>query len=251
MPRVSMPRFYAPAGIEIPAVTAAQMREVDRIAIEETGPNLFQMMENAGRSLASLTIERLGNGWQKANIIVLAGSGGNGGGGICAARHLGNRHARVRLCLVKPERLAEVAAFQRKIFGFSRGEEVDYVSLRGQSVDLIVDALLGYGLSSAPQGAIKECIQWANQARAPIVSLDMPSGVDSTSGETPGEFIVPTWTLTLALPKTGLLNAKTGELFLADIGMPREAFKRIKVTYTSPFGSDFVIALRLHDRSAG
>jgi len=78
-------RFTA-SGMEVPAVTAEQMREVDRIAMQETGPNLFQMMENAGRNLAALSMELLGNGWQQASYLVLAGSGGNGGGGICAGR---------------------------------------------------------------------------------------------------------------------------------------------------------------------
>src|SRR5215471_13623592 len=72
-------RFIA-SGLEVPAVTAEQMREVDRIALQETGPNLFQMMENAGRNLAALSMELLGNGWQQASYLVLAGSGGNGGG---------------------------------------------------------------------------------------------------------------------------------------------------------------------------
>src|SRR6516225_9315083 len=80
-------RFVTAYGVEVPAVDAAQMREVDRIAMEETGPNLFQMMENAGRNLARLAIDVLGDRWQEAKVLVLSGSGGNGGGGICAARH--------------------------------------------------------------------------------------------------------------------------------------------------------------------
>ena len=78
-------RFVTERGIVVPAVDSAQMREVDRIAVEETGPNLFQMMENAGRNLALLAIQLLGEGWERAKVLVLAGSGGNGGGGICAA----------------------------------------------------------------------------------------------------------------------------------------------------------------------
>jgi hypothetical protein len=74
--------------MEVPAVTAAEMREIDRIAAGETGPNLFQMMENAGRNLALQAIEVLGPDWRERHILVLAGGGGNGGGGICAARHL-------------------------------------------------------------------------------------------------------------------------------------------------------------------
>ena len=70
----------------MPSVTTEQMIEVDHVAMKETEPNLFKMMENAGRNLALQAIDCLGTGWQKANIIVLAGSGGNGGGGICAAK---------------------------------------------------------------------------------------------------------------------------------------------------------------------
>jgi hypothetical protein len=68
------------------------MREVDRIAIEETGPNLYQMMENAGRNLALCAIDILGTDWSKAHVVVLSGTGGNGGNGICAARHVANRN---------------------------------------------------------------------------------------------------------------------------------------------------------------
>jgi NAD(P)H-hydrate epimerase len=90
-------------GIEVPSVTTEQMIEVDRVAMEETEPNLFQMMENAGRNLALQAIACLGENWQQANIVVLSGSGGNGGGGICGARHLANRGAKVKLCLSSPQ----------------------------------------------------------------------------------------------------------------------------------------------------
>src|SRR5215813_3306532 len=104
-------RFVTPNAVEVPAVDAAQMREVDRIAIEETGPNLFQMMENAGRNLARLAMDLLGDRWQQAKVLVLAGSGGNGGGGICAARHLANRNVSVTLCLADPSKMQGVPAF--------------------------------------------------------------------------------------------------------------------------------------------
>ena len=74
--------FITKDGLTVPAITREQMIEVDRIAVEETSPNLFQMMENAGRNLALQTIDLLGKNWQKAQIIILAGTGGNGGGGI-------------------------------------------------------------------------------------------------------------------------------------------------------------------------
>jgi NAD(P)H-hydrate epimerase len=236
-------RFVTDSGIEVPAVTADQMREVDRIAMDETGPNLFQMMENAGRNLALLAIEVLGHGWEKARIITLAGGGGNGGGGICASRHLANRNAQVKLCLADPNRLGDVPSFQRKIFGFTSGEEIAATSLRKRTADLILDALIGYGLESAPQGPVAEMTRWANLTGTPILALDLPSGTNATDGGRPGEFIRAQWTMTLALPKTGLRRENTGELFLADIGIPEETYRRLGLSYTSPFGARFRVPL--------
>ncbi len=145
------PRFFTEAGVEIPSVTADQMREIDRIAIEETGPNLFQMMENAGRSLALMALDFLRSNWRKARITVLAGGVGNGGGGICAARHLANRGMDVSLCLAT-ERLGEVPSWQRRIFRSTQGREIDPDHVSRIQADLIVDALIGYGLTDAPRG---------------------------------------------------------------------------------------------------
>lgn len=239
-------RFYTDAGVEVPAVTEDQMREVDRIATEETGPNLFQMMENAGRSLAELAMQLMGEELHRSEIVVLAGTEGNGGGGVCAARHLANHGAQVKLCLSNPDQLRDVPAYQRVIFRTAGGREVHKGSLQGLSPKLIIDALIGYTLRSAPRGAVAELIRWANKTRAPILALDVPSGVDATTGHTPGEFIRPQWTLTLALPKTGLFPELTGELFLADIGIPGGTYHRLGLDYTSPFGNRFYVPLR-HD----
>jgi len=122
------------------------MREVDRIATEETGPNLLQMMENAGRNVALQVIDDLGDGWTQAEIVVLAGPGGNGGGGICAARHLANRRARVTLVLSDPARLSDASRFQHQVYESTPGREVRFEDLDSAPVDIIVDAVIGYGL---------------------------------------------------------------------------------------------------------
>ena len=243
-------KFLTDKGIEVPSVTTEQMIEIDRVAMEETGPNLFQMMENAGRNLALAALDCLGESWAMANIVILAGSGGNGGGGICAARHLANRGAKVKLCLSSPDRLQEVPKWQRHIFQFTSDKEIEISELKASSepVDIIIDALIGYSLRAAPRGNALELIQWANNTGAPILSLDIPSGVDSTTGETPGEYIHARWTMTLALPKTGLLPNKTGELILADIGIPPDAYswKTLQLKYTPPFGDRFRIPLQIN-----
>jgi len=229
-------RFFTETGIAVPAVTAEQMREVDRIAVEETGPNLYQMMENAGRNLALLAIQLLGRNWHTAEVVVLAGSGGNGGGGVCAARHLANHGCKVGLCLADPARLRDVPAFQRKIFQSTRGREIETAALSAQPFDLVVDALIGYGLQASPKGSTADLIRWANSANSPILSLDVPSGLEATTGQAPGECIRPRWAMTLALPKTGLLPERTGELFLADIGIPEGVYRRVGLNYATPFG---------------
>ena len=237
-------RFVTATGVEVLAVTADRMREIDRVATEETGPNIFQMMENAGRSLALLAIELLGKKWQEAKITVIAGSGGNGGGGICAARHLANRNVKVQLCLAEKDHLTGVSEWQRRVFHSSGGKEVEPSRLPTLRPDLILDALIGYGLKSAPDAGATELINWANSSGAPLLSLDIPSGLNATTGEAPGACIAPKWTMTLALPKTGLVPEKAGVLYLADIGIPAGAYRRLGLQYQDPFGSDFWV--RIH-----
>ncbi len=237
-------RFVTEAGIGVPAVDSAQMREVDRIAVEETGPNLYQMMENAGRNLATLAIDLLGEKWQKATILVLAGSGGNGGGGICAGRHLANHGARVKLCLSEPLRFQSVPAFQRKVLQSTSAEEIPPEQITHQQPDMVLDALIGYGLRSAPAGRVADLIEWTRSSRAPVLALDIPSGVDATSGATPGVYVNAQWTLTLALPKKGLLPQLSGELYLADIGIPGAVYRRLGIPYVNPFGPLFYVRLR-------
>ena len=236
-----MMQFRTEEGILVPAVTAEQMREVDRIAIEETGPNLLQMMENAGRNLATLAIDLLGTGWREARIVVLAGSGGNGGGGICAGRHLANHGANVTLTLADPTALGEVPRWQKTVYENSGATVSDDVEkLRP---DLIIDALIGYGLRSAPSGRFADLIGWTNASGGRILALDIPSGLDATTGAARGELMQATWTLTLALPKTGLLPHRTGALYLSDIGIPSSTFRRASIQYRSPFGASYIIAL--------
>jgi NAD(P)H-hydrate epimerase len=106
-----------------------------------------------------------------------------------------------------------------------------------------VDALIGYSLKGAPVGMTAELIRWANGTGAPILALDVPSGIDSTTGEAQGEAITPQRTMTLALPKTGLFRANTGDLFLADIGIPEGAYRRVAPAYIPPFEDRFWVLL--------
>ncbi|MCI0493366.1 NAD(P)H-hydrate epimerase, partial [candidate division KSB1 bacterium] len=162
----------------------------------------------------------------------------------CAARHLANRNVDVTLCLANSLKPNSVPQFQYKIFQHTPGKSIQPGELNDQKFDLIIDALIGYSLKGAPTSATLSLIRWANMAQAPILALDVPSGVDSTTGETPGEFIHAHWTMTLALPKSGLNPETAGEIFLADIGIPKKSFEKIGINSTLLFDKDFCIQVR-------
>jgi NAD(P)H-hydrate epimerase len=143
--------FVGPDGDVVPSLTESEMREVDRVAIEETGPNLFQRMETAGRGLAVIALEMLddlGDG----PVVVLAGTGGNGGGGITAGRHLANRDVDVLVTVTDPTSLGEVPAFQLRLFDATQGKVVGLDDLDGVTPVLIIDAVVGYSPRGAPRG---------------------------------------------------------------------------------------------------
>ncbi len=213
------------------------MREVDLVAVEEFGLSILQMMENAGRILAAHVMEMLSG--TSGSVTVLAGSGGNGGGGLCCARHLHNRRIAIAIVLDRDAAALTGAARSQMTILHAAGiqslpPEAAAEALREAAV--VVDALIGYGLRGAPAGRTAELINLCNQYAARVLALDMPSGVNATSGEAPGPVVRADRTLTLALPKTGLAGT-SGDLFLADIGIPPEVYRRLNLGYTPPFGT--------------
>jgi NAD(P)H-hydrate epimerase len=216
-------RFRPYSGILVPAVTAEQMREADRIAVVDFGLGVLQMMESVGRKLAENAVDMLGE--PMGAVAVLAGPGGNGGGGLCCARHLHNRGLQVSVILDRePEMLGPAASNQLHILQMAGVPLVSEVSQDRSVIQrsaLVVDALLGYGLLGSPRGRTLELIDLCNEHTARILSLDVPSGLNASTGEAPGSVVHPDRTLTLALPKTGLKRVPE-DLYLADIGIPPE-----------------------------
>lgn len=234
--------FVTENGLAVTAVTAAEMREIDRVAVEELGPTLLQMMENAGRNLAGevmyWTAERPGL------VAVLAGSGGNGGGAICGARHLANHGVETVVCLSRAvEGLSPAAKEQLAIYRETDGLVVSVGKIGDLAPGVVIDGLLGYGLRGVPHGDTADLIQWCGRSGAKILSLDVPSGVDATTGEAAGAYVRPDRTMTLALPKTGLAEAETGKLVLADIGIPAGVYARAGIDYRTPFSDGYRVRL--------
>ena len=229
--------FRTNEGIRVPAVTAEQMREVDRIAVEEFGLGILQMMENAGRNLAGHVIGMLGR--VGGEVTVLAGAGGNGGGGLCCARHLHNRGVKVNLILDRDaSELHSAAAAQLRILQAAGLRPVDPTRVEEaiRRAALVVDALIGYSLRGAPRGRTAKLIEMCNEHAAQVLSLDVPSGLTATTGETPGLVVRSDRTLTLALPRIGLASVP-GELYVADIGIPTEVYQPLGLSF-KPFFED-------------
>ncbi len=151
--------------------------------------------------------------------------GGAGGGAVTAARRLYSWGSGVLVVLAgKAERFLGAPARQLANAWKAGVEVVSGDAPDPGGFDVVVDGLVGYSLHGAPRGRLAELIAWTNTAGVPVVSLDLPSGVDADSGIARGAVVRAEATLTLALPKRGLLEttaaASVGELLLADIGVP-------------------------------
>jgi NAD(P)H-hydrate epimerase len=236
----------------VPALTPAEMAQVDRFMIEELGVEVLQLMELAGQAVAGWARERfLGDATGK-RVIVLAGSGGNGGDGMVAARLLSAWGAlpTVRLSH-EVQRLRGAAAHQARSLEaldiplLPPPEADDVAPLVFPEADLIIDGLLGFGLSGPPTGASARLIDAANAHPAPILAIDLPSGLDAASGEPYDPCVRAAATLTLALPKTGLLSATAepfvGELAVADIGVPATVYARLGLDVAPLFGRQSIV----------
>lgn len=235
--------------VVVPTLTTAQMQEVDRLMIADYGIDLLQMMELAGRSLATLARQMLDGDVSDRPIVVLAGRGNNGGGGLAAARHLLDWGAWVQIvCSYPPEEYTGAAAHQLRTLQ-AMGAPLAWAEEGWElpPADLLIDAIIGYGLRGDPRGPARGLIQLANSSAAPILSLDTPSGVDTAAGRVFDPHIQAAATLTLALPKTGFRQpeaaAACGDLYLADIGVPAALYAQLGVDLPALFGRGDIVAL--------
>lgn len=208
------------------AISSREMRALETNA-QYYGISLLQLMENAGRSVAYEIAKRFESG---KNVALFCGLGGNGGDGFVAARHLLALGFQVTVILAGRSRdilhesaNANFAPLQVlseiPIFELNDSSEIPKVS-----PDVVVDALLGTGAKGRLKSPILQCVETINQLRSFKLAVDVPTGVDSDTGETWGPAVKADVTLTFHEAKTGLGNAKryVGELVIADIGLPRQ-----------------------------
>jgi hydroxyethylthiazole kinase-like uncharacterized protein yjeF len=206
-------------------LTAEEMAKADRLTIEG-GVKGATLMANAGRAVAEEVSRRFPDA---ATVAVLCGPGNNGGDGFVAARHLKERGYKVRLGFGgDPARLPPDAAAMAKSWDDAR-EKLGPDLLAGAEV--VVDALFGAGLARPIEGELAALIDHVNASGLPVVAVDVPSGIDGTTGEVRGTAITAAATVTFFRLKPGhlLLPGRThcGEVSVADIGIPSSVLATI------------------------
>jgi ADP-dependent NAD(P)H-hydrate dehydratase / NAD(P)H-hydrate epimerase len=218
-------------------VGSAEMREIDRTAIEVFGIAALTLMDRAGRAVAEAARDLAG---PNGRFVVVCGGGNNGGDGYVAARLLrGAGHDARVVALVPAARLsadAQAVREQAERVGVPIDEGGELTPLEAGVGDVVIDALLGTGLSRAPDGAFAEAIARIEAARvagARVLAVDVPSGLSADTGRPPGACVRADRTVTFAFQKRGLVlppgPSYAGEVGVADIGIPAEAARRVPV----------------------
>jgi len=240
----------------VPAVDRDTMLAVDLVASDRLGISLPQMMENAGMELATLSRLTLGGSVAGARVMVLAGTGNNAGGGMVAARRLAGWGADVTVVFarpilrLRPGPCAQVDGLMASgaalvVAGHDRpSREIAQAAMRS---DLLIDALIGYSLRGAPDEDYRALIDTTSVSPAPVISLDIPSGIDASTGERRGAAVNADATLALALPKLGTTLGEgkrfAGALYLADIGIPACVFREFDIEPGSLFAAGPLLRL--------
>lgn len=252
-----------------PIVTSELMRFCDRAAIRGYGIPGIVLMEHAGTTVAHLVVDRFGPLAGK-RVLVVCGTGNNGGDGFVVARHLLNEGALVDVVgFSPPKRLPGDAATNYRILAAGARRGIANLSLhrfsprlltRLKRPDLIVDALLGTGFSGPVKQPYAGVIEWMNRQKAPVVAVDVPSGVDASTGRVENAAVRATVTVTMGLVKIGLLCGRgremAGDVAVADLGIPHQIYSSVSPDTFLVGAADVAIALprrplRAHKYSVG
>jgi len=221
--------------------TREQARELDRRAMEEYGMPGVVLMENAGRGAAEAAAAMLGDPAGR-KVVIFCGKGNNGGDGFVVGRHLHNRGAKVEFVLACPPEEIEPwsDAGANLHIALKMGRHLHVAAAADgrfeaagleKTADLLVDALLGTGLTGDVRDPYLSLIRLINAADRPVLAIDIPSGLDADTGRVLRAAVRATRTATFVLPKAGFElgdgPAHTGLVIVVDIGVPKELVEAI------------------------
>lgn len=221
------------------AYTKEQVRELDRIAIEEYQIPSIVLMENAGVGATSIILREIA---AQKNVAIFCGKGNNGGDGFVIARHLHNNNVQVHVFFLG--KVNEVAVdsdpgINLRILRNMKIPIIEVSSVQSlhknknawQNCDYLVDAIFGTGLCREITGNILEIISEIKSWRKKTIAIDTPSGLDCNSGEILGEVLPAKITVTFALPKKGFFDkdgpSVTGNIEVVDISIPKELVEKL------------------------
>ncbi|MGA8222471.1 MAG: NAD(P)H-hydrate dehydratase [Candidatus Acidiferrales bacterium] len=222
-------------------LTAAEMREVDRLTTERHGVPSLTLMENAGKTVAGFIRQQFRK-LRRRTIVVLCGKGNNGGDGFVVARHLLEMGAKPSVYLlgdpgeVRGDAAANLKRWQeasREFHIIRSAGEWQAAKSAVASADIIIDALLGTGARGPVEGLLREAIEDVNRhsSTQTVISVDIPSGLQVDTGEFEGAAVTANFTITFTAPKTGLFQGtaytQVGQLLVRDIGSPAELIEEV------------------------
>jgi hydroxyethylthiazole kinase-like uncharacterized protein yjeF len=205
----------------LPILTSSQVKRIDQLCVERFGIPTEWLMEAAGWQIARFVRQR---------AAVVCGTGNNAGDGLAAARHLDRWGRLASVCCVDAGRLRGAAATELAALrhvGVQVDDELDI-----DEADVVVDAIFGTGLSRSPDGKFAEWIEAINRSGKSVIAVDVPSGLDATTGVAYSPSVKASATITLGLPKPGL-DKIGGRVVVADIGVPLDAYAAIGVAVSA------------------
>lgn len=214
-------------------VTVKQIQKLDKIAIERYGVPSIALMENAGRAVAMEVLQRLSKRRHRLHVCIVCGVGNNAGDGFVAARHLMNAGVLPKIFLVgRGNQLKHDARLNYQILKKIKYpvSEIGHVLLHSfegalKGADIVVDAIFGVGLNRNIESPFKEIIEIMNRTAKKVVAVDVPSGLDGTTGKIYGACIKAHTTVTFSFAKRGFFirygPRHTGKIVVVDIGIPK------------------------------
>jgi NAD(P)H-hydrate epimerase len=209
-------------------LTRSQVREIDRRSIEEFHIPGVVLMENAARAVADAAHNMLLHAKHRA-ILILCGGGNNGGDGLAAARHLHNAGFDIHIALT-----ADPARYQKEAlinWQITQAMHLPTTVADPKLIDdteaaLIIDAIFGTGLTSAPRPPFDQFVAAIERSGVPVLAVDIPSGLDCDTGQPLGPCVQATTTVTFVAEKAGFAVPEAqlylGQVEVAEIGCPRE-----------------------------
>lgn len=227
-----------------PIVTPKEMQELDRFGIEKIGLPGIVLMENAGRGIISCIQQKYGS-IENKHFGIICGKGNNGGDGFVVARHLYNLGAYVKVLILSSidelkgdaltnYKIIHEISKQKDAKRFIQIENINSIrKLKSlKNFDFLVDAIFGTGFSGKTSGLIANVIDWLNSQKVPVISIDIPSGVNGLNGMVTNNAVKSDLTITMGLKKIGLLIGNSinyiNDLKVVDISLPKFLIRKFK-----------------------